>query len=173
MDGVEHLSPVEVARLTRLRERRLTGIWPPFCQETFASRYGLTMTVLPEPVTLPDRTIYRCTLNRDRPDKSSARFVLRFQVTAGYPTPPGIDEVLRWMGTAAAHVAVDGDLSTWASLHGLTATGGVSGAPYRGLVRDAHSGLDFAVMLAREASQLRHFLGPAAYAELLATVDAI
>jgi hypothetical protein len=93
-------------------------------------------------------------------------------VTAGYPTPPSSEEVLRWLGTSAAHVAVEGDLSAWAALHGLTATGGTRGHPNRGLVRNVASGIDFAAMLADEANRLWRFLGAAAYTELLAAVVA-
>ena len=166
------LSPHEVARLTRLRNLRRAGAWPPVCQESFAARYGLEMTTTPEPDTPPDRTIYRCALRRVRPDGKQTRFETRFQVTAGYPTRPDIEEVLRWLGTSAAHVAIDGDLTAWAMLHGLTVTGGTRGLPYRGLVRKATCGDDFAALLAQEATSLWEFLGPAAYAELLAAVDA-
>jgi hypothetical protein len=137
---------------------------------SFTARHGIHMSLVADERTFPDRTVYRCTLLRDAQEAEHRRFEAHFQVLAVHPEPPSVDEVLRWLATTVAHLEYAGDLHDWALLHGFMAAG-ASASPYRGLVRAAASLDDFAESLRREALRFHAFLGPTAYAELLATVD--
>lgn len=166
---METLSPVELSRLSVLKDARDRGLWPAPVPQTFAERHGITMTVEVESTTAHNCTVYRCALRRAR---VATGMVVRFQVTSHCPEPPAADEVLRWLAMTCAHVLHTRNLEQWGTFHFLTGSGDSGRYPYRGLVRPRASNGSFAEALRMDMNRFFAFLGRQTYDALLVSIDA-
>lgn len=165
--NVDHLTSTEITRLAVLREAYRCGMWPRPYVASFAERHGISLELEQEAEARARCAFYRCTLLRD-----TGALTVRFQVTTAYPEPPTADEVLRWLAIGPAHLRYASDFEVWGALSVLAAQGETD-RPFRGLVRTQSSDpTTFYRSVVMESHRVFAFLGPAAFQELLASVDA-
>jgi hypothetical protein len=113
------------------------------------------------------RNTFRCQLRRYPRGGDPLTIEVLFQTTQEYPAPPSAEEVLRWLASGAAHLALELDLGKWALLQRMVMIGGPVDPVYRGVVRNAATFGAFIDSLLREASALHAFLGCEGFEEMM------
>lgn len=163
-------SEIEFVRLTRLRDRYQERAWSPELDGlSLSERLGISLVAIPLGVGHGGVVRYRCILSRSTTE-GARELVAFFQVMPVYPSPPDTSELLSWLVGSVANAVLSTDLSGWGLLHGITSQGRVHTLPYRGLFHEESDMGAFVVAQQRRAAELRDFLGPTGFQELMQEV---
>lgn len=165
-----NLSEIEFVRLEKLRDRYQERAWSPELDGlSLSERLGISLATIPLGIGHGGVVRYRCVLSRSTAE-GAREFEAFFQVMPVYPSPPDAAELLSWLAGTVANCELSSDLSGWCLLQGITAQGRVHTLPYRGLFHEEAEIGDFIITQHRKASELRDFLGPTGFLELMQEV---